>query len=60
MEKTATTAPQQQQGRFAPGPEAREPTPPPPAAPPADLAAQRMVGRRWPRTVPEKRVFPRS
>jgi hypothetical protein len=55
MEKTAeTTSPKQ--GRFA-----REATPEEPqTSPPADLAALRLVERRWPRAVPEKRVFPRG
>ena len=64
MEQTATQ--EQQQGRFArssaqppPAPEAALP----PAAAPApagDLAAVRAIQRRWPRTVPAKRVFPRG
>ena len=60
MEQTATQ--EQQQGRFA-----RSSAQPPPApeaalapAPPADLAAVRAIQRRWPRTVPAKRVFPRG
>jgi hypothetical protein len=60
MEQTATQ--EQQQGRFArssaqppPAPEAA-----PPPAPTADLAAVRAIQRRWPRTVPPKRVFPRG
>ena len=51
MEQTATAAPQ-------PEPQARDAAPPP--APPTDLGALRLVERRWPRAVPEKRVFPRS
>ena len=64
MEQTATQ--EQQPSRFArssaqppPAPEAA----PPPAvalAPPADLAAMRAIQRRWPRTTPAKRVFPRG
>ena len=63
MEQTAT---EQQQGRFARSsaqpPQAPEAAPPPAAAltPPADLAAMRAIQRRWPRTVPAKRVFPRG
>ena len=50
--------PQQQQAACAATP---SPSPPPPRPrPPADLAALRTVRRRWPRTVPEKRVFPRG
>jgi hypothetical protein len=64
MEQTAAQV--QQQGRFgrssaqpppAPGPVLR---PAAAAAPPADLAAVRAIQRRWPRTVPSKRVFPRG
>ena len=64
MEQTATQV--QQQGRFARSsaqpPPAPGPALPPAAAaaPPADLAAVRAIQRRWPRTVPAKRVFPRS
>jgi hypothetical protein len=64
MEQTATTpttAPaQQQHGRFAR--ESAEAALPPASAPapPADLAAQRAIQRRWPRTTPAKRVFPRG
>jgi len=62
MEQTATE--EQQQGRFARS--SAEPPPAPEAAlppahpPPADLAAVRAIQRRWPRTVPAKRVFPRG
>ena len=65
MEQTATED-LQQQGRFARSssqpPPAPEAAPPPAAAltPPADLAAMRAIQRRWPRTVPAKRVFPRG
>lgn len=65
MEQTATEA-QQQQGRFARSsaqpPPAPEAAPPPAAAltQPADLSAMRAIQRRWPRTVPAKRVFPRG
>ena len=66
MESTATQ--EQQQGRFArssaqppPAPEAAlSSTAAPAPAPPADLAAVRAIQRRWPRTVPAKRVFPRG
>jgi hypothetical protein len=36
--------------------------PPPPTgpAPRADAAAARGVGRRWPRLLPERRIFPRG
>ena len=63
MEPTDTAA-QEQQGRFARS--SAQPPPaaaPPPAvafAPPADLAAMRAIQRRWPRTTPAKRVFPRG
>jgi hypothetical protein len=64
MEQTATQ--EQQQGRFArssaqphPAPEAALSSVAAPA-PPADLAAVRAIQRRWPRTVPAKRVFPRG
>jgi hypothetical protein len=65
MEPTATEE-RQQQGRFARSP--AQPPPRPEAAlgpaaaspPPADLAAVRAIQRRWPRTVPAKRVFPRG
>jgi hypothetical protein len=66
MEPTAPGEQQQQQGRFARSsaqpPPAPEAGPPPAAAPapPADLAAVRAIQRRWPRTVPAKRVFPRG
>ena len=64
MEPTAGR--EQEQGRFAHSsaqpPLAQEAAPPPAAAlaPPADLAAVRAIQRRWPRTVPATRVFPRS
>jgi hypothetical protein len=68
METTATASTptaSPQTGRFG-----REPQPNVPlteaAAPPAGapapspgLAATRAIARRWPRTVPPKRVFPR-
>jgi hypothetical protein len=54
MEKPTETAPPKP-GRFAREPAAQEAAPPP-----AELAARRLVERRWPRTVPEKRVFPRG
>lgn len=63
MEPTVTAAPQQQQGRFARSSAAPPLAAPPPAAalaPPADLASVRAIERRWPRTVPAKRIFPRS
>jgi hypothetical protein len=63
MEQTATTAPEQNQpGRFAPSSTETLPAPPPAAAlaPVADLAATRAIQRRWPRTTPAKRVFPRG
>ncbi len=55
MEKTTIAPPPQ--ARFA-----RDSEPPKPAAPrpPADLAAVRTIQRRWPRTLPETRVFPRG
>ena len=64
MEQTATQ--EQQQGRFARS--SAQPPPVPAAAlspaaapaPPADLAAVRAIQRRWPRTTPAKRVFPRG
>jgi hypothetical protein len=64
MEPIATAAPEQPQGRFA----RSSPQPPPTAAPPpaaafaptADLASMRAIQRRWPRTTPAKRVFPRG
>ena len=57
MEPTATQEPQQ--GRFARS--SAQPPPAPEAAPPrADLAAMRAIQRRWPRTTPAKRVFPRG
>jgi hypothetical protein len=64
MEQTATQ--EQQQGRFARS--SAQPPPVPAAAlspaaapaPPADLAAVRAIQRRWPRSVPAKRVFPRG
>ncbi len=65
MEPTVTAAPQQQHGRFArssappPAPVAASP-PTAALAPPADLASVRAIERRWPRTVPAKRVFPRG
>ena len=66
MEPTATAALEQEPtGRFTRSltepPPAPEAAPPPAAAlaPPADLAATRAIARRWPRTVPAKRVFPR-
>jgi hypothetical protein len=67
MEPTATVALQEhQQGRFAhtsaeapPAPVAAAPPAAAPAPPP-DLAAVRAIERRWPRTVPAKRIFPRS
>jgi hypothetical protein len=63
MEQTATEE-RPQQGRFARSsaqpPPAPEAALPPAAAPPADLAAVRAIQRRWPRTIPAKRVFPRS
>jgi hypothetical protein len=65
MEQTATAA-QQQPGRFArlsaDPPPAPVAAPPPAAAlaPQPDLAATRAIARRWPRTVPPKRVFPRG
>jgi hypothetical protein len=41
--------------------EPEETTPPAAApAPPAGHAAVRAVARRWPRSVPETRVFPRG
>jgi hypothetical protein len=64
MEQIATQ--EQQQGGFArssaqPPPAPAAALPPVPApAPPADLAAVRAIQRRWPRTVPETRVFPRA
>ena len=62
MEQTATQ--EQQQGRFARSSAQPPPAPLPPAAAPAspaaDLAAVRAIQRRWPRTVPAKRVFPRG
>jgi hypothetical protein len=54
MEKNTETAPPKQR-RVAHQPAAQEAAPPP-----AELAALRLVDRRWPRTVPEKRVFPRG
>ena len=66
MEQTATEEQRQRQGRFArysapppPRPEAAL-GPASPSPPPADLAAMRAIQRRWPRTVPAKRVFPRG
>jgi hypothetical protein len=64
MEPTARR--EQEHGRFAPAsaqpPPAQAPAPPPAAAlaPQADLAAVRAIQRRWPRTVPATRVFPRG
>jgi len=64
MEQTATQ--EQQQGRFArssaqPPPAPAAALPPAPAtAPAAELATVRAIQRRWPRTVPAKRVFPRG
>jgi hypothetical protein len=59
MDRT-TTAPPSTDG-FARDSERAEPPPPARApSPPADLAAVRTIQRRWPRTVPEKRVFPRG
>ena len=58
MEPTATAAPEQPQGRFARA--SAHPPPAPAAAPPADLAAMRAIQRRWPRTTPPQRVFPRG
>jgi hypothetical protein len=55
MDKTTTAPPSQ--GRFA---RESEPPKPPSPAPPADLAAVRAIQRRWPRTVPATRVFPRG
>jgi hypothetical protein len=66
MEQTATEEQGQQHGRFARSsaqpPPRREATLGPAAAPspPPDLAAMRAIQRRWPRTVPAKRVFPRG
>ena len=68
MEPTASQEQEQEQerGRFARSsaqpPPAQEAAPPPAAAlaPPADLAAVRAIQRRWPRTVPATRVFPRG
>ena len=54
MDKTADSAPPKQ-GRFVREPEAA----PPPAEPPP-RAAMPTIARRWPRTVPAKRVFPRG
>jgi hypothetical protein len=63
MEQQTATE-EQQQGRFARSsaqpPPAPEAALPPAAPPPADLAAVRAIQRRWPRTVPAKRVFPRG
>jgi hypothetical protein len=64
MEPTASQ--EQQQGRVAHSsaqpPPAQDAARPPAAAlaPPADLAAVRAIQRRWPRTVPATRVFPRG
>ena len=61
MEPTAPAALEQPPtGRFTRS--LTEPAPAPEAAlaPPADLAAMRAIERRWPRSVPPKRVFPRS
>jgi hypothetical protein len=55
MDKLTTSPPPE--GRFA---RDSEPPEPPAPAPPADLAAMRTIQRRWPRTVPETRVFPRG
>ena len=54
MDKTANSAPPKQ-GRFA-----REPEVAPPPTDPPPRAAMPMIARRWPRTVPPKRVFPRG
>ena len=66
MEPAAAAALEQETtGRFTrslteppPVPEAALP-PAAALAPPADLGAMRAIARRWPRTVPPKRVFPR-
>jgi hypothetical protein len=70
MEPTATTTPtgSPATGRFGREPQpnlplaAAEAASPPSAAPAAQpgLAATRAIARRWPRSVPPKRVFPRG
>jgi hypothetical protein len=59
MEQTTTAPPST--GRFARDSEPPEPPLSAPApAPPVNLAAVRTIQRRWPRTLPEKRIFPRG
>jgi len=67
MEPTAATAPTDSPptGRFRREPQPNVPLEAAPApasapAPPPGLAATRAIARRWPRTVPPKRVFPRG